>query len=82
VEDWTSGAPGTRTAMSTGENSAPHFNWRQKLQIIARAWRWFGWHAARHAVARETTLIRELSRERALGFQLIKGVKWPQPSAT
>jgi hypothetical protein len=28
-------------------------------------------------VARETELLRELSRERALGFALLKGVKWP-----
>jgi hypothetical protein len=28
-------------------------------------------------VERETTLIRELSRERTIGLQLIKGVKWP-----
>jgi len=28
-------------------------------------------------VAREQELLRELSRERALGFQLIHGVKWP-----
>jgi hypothetical protein len=33
-------------------------------------------------VERETTLLRELSRERALGFQLIKGVKWPHATAT
>jgi hypothetical protein len=28
-------------------------------------------------VEREAALLRELSRERAIGFQLIKGVKWP-----
>ena len=35
--------------------------------------------AAREALERETQLLRELSRERAVGFQLIRGVKWPHP---
>jgi hypothetical protein len=26
---------------------------------------------------RESALLKELTRERALGFQLLKGVKWP-----
>jgi hypothetical protein len=29
------------------------------------------------ALGREESLLRELSRERAVGFQLIRGVKWP-----
>jgi hypothetical protein len=28
-------------------------------------------------VKRELELLEELSRERALGFQVISGVKWP-----
>jgi hypothetical protein len=28
-------------------------------------------------VARERALLKELTRERVLGFQLLKGVKWP-----
>lgn len=77
VQDWTTGAgPGARW---TGATSAqpPMLNWRQKMQILGRAWRRWGWREARSAVERETTLLRELSRERAIGFQLIKGVKWP-----
>jgi SAM-dependent methyltransferase len=77
VQDWTSGRPGTRpNGAVTGEY--PSFTWREKAQIVGRAFRW-GWREARGAVERETTLIKELSRERALGFQLIKGVKWPHP---
>jgi hypothetical protein len=26
---------------------------------------------------REETLLRELARDRAVGFQVIRGVKWP-----
>ena len=55
--------------------------WRQKMQITGRAWRRWGWREARGAVERETTLLRELSRERSIGFQLIKGVKWPHKTS-
>ncbi|HWJ20984.1 MAG TPA: class I SAM-dependent methyltransferase [Gemmatimonadaceae bacterium] len=60
--------------------------WQQKAQIVGRAWRQWGWRAGalragRGAVERETALLRELSRERAIGFQLIKGVKWPHAKA-
>jgi hypothetical protein len=44
---------------------------------VGRAFRRWGWKEARGAVGREEALLRELSRDRALGFQLIKGVKWP-----
>ncbi|HEY9517587.1 MAG TPA: methyltransferase domain-containing protein, partial [Gemmatimonadaceae bacterium] len=78
VQDWTSGAPGSRSNLTAvADDGGPRFNWRQKAQIIGRAWRSWGFGAAREAVARETTLIRELSRERTIGLQLIKGVKWP-----
>ena len=53
-------------------------NWHQKVRIAGRALRRSGWREARGAVGRETALLRELSRERAIGLQLIKGVRWPQ----
>lgn len=78
VQDWTSGVPGGRgNSAGAAGGDGPSFNWRQKAQIIGRAWRSWGFGAARGAVERETTLIRELSRERTIGLQLIKGVKWP-----
>ncbi|HET7620531.1 MAG TPA: class I SAM-dependent methyltransferase [Gemmatimonadaceae bacterium] len=78
VQDWTSGSPGGRGSSGADTNGeTPRFNLRQKAQIIGRAWRRWGFGAARGAVERETTLIRELSRERTIGLQLIKGVKWP-----
>ena len=77
VQDWTDGAPGGRASAPDGHARHPALTFRQKAQIVSRAWRRWGWRAARGAVAQETTLIRELSRERALGFQLLKGVKWP-----
>lgn len=75
VQDWTTGAE------SDGDREAPapisQLGWREKVQILGRTLRRSGWHAARGAVAREAELLRELSRERALGFALLKGVKWP-----
>ena len=71
VQDWTSaGADGAG-------DDAPQLTWPQKAQIIARAWRRWGWREAIEAVEREESLLRELSRERAIGFQVIRGVKWP-----
>jgi SAM-dependent methyltransferase len=81
VQDWTSGGPGAATVRATGGFVA-RLTWRQKMQIAGRAWRRWGWREARGAVERETTLLRELSRERSIGFQLIKGVKWPHAKAS
>jgi len=80
VQDWTDGAPGGRASAPGAEH--PHLTFRQKAHIVGRAWRRWGWRAARGAVERETSLIRELSRQRAFGFQLMKGVKWPHARGT
>ena len=84
VQDWTSGGPGTTATRTTGSRAAleARLTWQQKMQIAGRAWRRWGWREARGAVERETTLLRELSRERSIGFQLIKGVKWPHAKTT
>ena len=80
VQDWTSGSPG-RPLRTTGAHRTvtepAQLTWHQKVQIVGRAWRRWGWREARGAVERETQLLHELAKERALGFQLIKGVKWP-----
>ena len=70
VQDWTD-------AGEDGGDEAPQLTWQQKAQIMAHAWRRWGWRGAREAVEREEMLLRELARERALGFQVIRGVKWP-----
>jgi hypothetical protein len=77
VQDWTTGSASGGRWTGASSSQAPTLNWRQKMQILGRTWRQWGWREARSAVERETTLLRELSRERAIGFQLIKGVKWP-----
>jgi SAM-dependent methyltransferase len=73
VQDWTEA--GAKAAADADEE--PMLTWQQKVQIAGRAWRQLGWKGARGAVARESALLKELTRERALGFQLLKGVKWP-----
>ena len=71
VQDW------TEEGNDGGCAECPQLTWQQKVQIVGRALRRWGWKEALGAVEREEALLRELSRDRALGFQLIKGVKWP-----
>jgi ubiquinone/menaquinone biosynthesis C-methylase UbiE len=73
VQDWTDG--GVEPGAASPE--APQLTWQQKVQVVGRALRVRGWREALGAVEREEALLRELSRDRALGFQLIRGVKWP-----
>jgi SAM-dependent methyltransferase len=77
VQDWSDGGPSA--AARTPARAMPALTWREKAQITGRAWRRRGWRAARGAVRRELALLEDLSRERALGFQLVRGVKWPHP---
>jgi SAM-dependent methyltransferase len=79
VQDWTCGAPGCTPVVFPAAADAARLSWQDKVQILGRGWRQGGWREARGAVERETALLRNLSRERAIGFQLIKGVKWPHP---
>jgi hypothetical protein len=81
VQDWTAGEPGGASTAGAARDAveAVRLTLAQKVQIAVRAWRTLGGglRAARGAVEREMALLRELSDERAIGFQLIKGVKWP-----
>ena len=81
VQDWTSGDPGGPSTASASRDAADaaQLTWPQKVQIVTRSWRKWGggWRAARAAVEREMELLRDLSDGRAIGFQLITGVKWP-----
>lgn len=79
VQDWTSGTPGSRAGTGAHPAIDARLSWHQKVHIVGRTWRWWGWREARGAVQRETALLHALSRERAIGFQLVTGVKWPHP---
>lgn len=76
VQDWTDAGSAPAPRGAAGAES-PVLTLSQKLHIAGRAWRQWGWKAARGAVGREQALIEELGRERAFGFQLLTGVKWP-----
>ena len=80
VQDWTCGAPGCTPVVFPPADESARLSWQDKMQILGRGWRQGGWREARGAVERETALLRDLSRERAIGFHLIKGVKWPHPT--
>jgi 2-polyprenyl-3-methyl-5-hydroxy-6-metoxy-1,4-benzoquinol methylase len=84
VEDWTAEAsPPTQTSSGEveGDRALPRLTWQQKMHIVGRAWRRWGWKEARGALAREEGLLRELAREGVLGFRVIKGVKWPHATS-
>ncbi len=75
VDDWTNECDDELTG--SGADGSPRLNWQGKLQVMGRALRRSGWAEARQALARETELLRDLSRERSMNFSIIKGVKWP-----
>jgi len=77
VQDWTDEGD-----EAPGVGDAPKLSWKDKMQIVSGSFRRLRWREAREAVERESTLLRELARERALGFQLIRGVKWPHARET
>ena len=77
VQDWTDEGD-----EAPGVGDAPKLTWKDKMQIVSGSFRRLRWREAREAVERESTLLRELARERALGFQLIRGVKWPHARET
>jgi ubiquinone/menaquinone biosynthesis C-methylase UbiE len=75
VDDWTDECD--EELGDCDDGTVPQLNWQDKMQIVGHAFRRSGWKEARAALARETELLRELSRERSMGFSIIKGVKWP-----
>ena len=96
VQDWSDGPLGRSTRHSgawaaasprlvSRPAAAPRLSLPQKVHIVGRAWRRWGWKAplagavgaARGALELETRLLRDLWRERAVGFHLMRGVKWP-----
>jgi len=75
VNDWT--AECDDELAEDGETQPYELNWHDKLQIVGHAFRRSGLAQARQALARETELLRDLSRERSMNFTILKGVKWP-----
>ncbi|HEX5725275.1 MAG TPA: methyltransferase domain-containing protein [Longimicrobiaceae bacterium] len=78
VEDW-SDAPSPFRPAAGGPfpDFAEIFTLREKVGILRRALRRWGWRGVRGAVLREREVHRLLTRERVLGLSLIKGTRWP-----
>ncbi len=51
------------------------FTFSEKIGILRRAWRRWGWRGVREAMARELEVHRLLTRERILGLDMISGVR-------
>jgi len=76
VEDWTDDETAFRPHVSKPfPDFAELFSLRQKLGILVRAYRVWGWRGVWTAVQREREVHRLLTRERILGLDLIKAVR-------
>lgn len=63
----------------TGAKPFPDFNQRfsfgERISILRKAWGLWGWRGLRDTLAREAEVHRLLTRERILGFVLLKGTR-------
>jgi hypothetical protein len=77
VEDWSDRPSPFRPAGGRPfHDLAETFGLRQKLSILRRALRRWGWRGVRGAILREERIQQLLTRDRLLGLSVIKGVKW------
>jgi SAM-dependent methyltransferase len=82
VEDWSDTPSPFRPAAAPFPDFARLFSLRERISILLRAWRRWGWAGVRGAVLREREIHRLLTRERVLGLTLIKGTRWPPAAPT
>lgn len=77
VEDWSdSPSPFRPSIRRPFHDIAEIFSLRQKLSILRRALKRWGWKGLRGAVLREQEIHSILTRQRLLGLTLIRGTKW------
>jgi ubiquinone/menaquinone biosynthesis C-methylase UbiE len=77
TEDWSDRESPFRPKVRTPfPDFAEIFTLRQKMAILRRALRRWGWRGVRGAIVREAEVHRLLTRDRVLGLTLIKGTKW------
>ena len=78
VEDWSDApSPFRPSAGGPFPDFAEIFTFREKMTILRRALRRWGWRGVRGALVREREIHRLLTRERVLGLTMIKGTRWP-----
>ncbi|MEJ2206699.1 MAG: methyltransferase domain-containing protein [Gemmatimonadota bacterium] len=78
TEDWSDDETAFRPRIAKPfPDFAEIFSLTEKIGILRRAWRRWGWSGVRAVVFREREVHRLLSRERILGLDLLKGCKDP-----
>lgn len=78
VEDWSDyESPFRPVIAGPFHDFAKIFTIRQKLSILRRALRRWGWRGVRGAIVREQEIHTLLSRQRVLGLTMIRATKWP-----
>jgi ubiquinone/menaquinone biosynthesis C-methylase UbiE len=76
TEAWTDEATSFRgTVTKPFPDFAELFTLPEKVGILRRAWRRWGWRGVREAMARELEVHRLLTRERILGLDMIIGTR-------
>lgn len=82
VEDWSDApSPFRPSAGGPFPDFSEMFTFREKLGILQRALKRWGWRGVRGALVREREIHRLLTRDRVLGLTMIKGTRWT-PDAT
>ena len=76
TENWSDEETSFRPALAKPfPDFAELFTLPEKIGILRRAWRQWGWRGVRTVLARERAVHRLLTRERILGLDLLKGRK-------
>jgi len=76
VEDWSDEETSFRpTVVKPFPDFAELFSLAERLSILRRAWRRWGWRGVSSVVARESEVHKLLTNERILGLDLLRGRK-------
>jgi SAM-dependent methyltransferase len=76
VEDWSDEETSFRpTVMKPFPDFAELFSLGERLNILQRVWKRWGWRGVSSAVARENVVHKLLTNERILGLDLLRGRK-------
>ena len=75
VEDW-SDAPSPFRPTASFQEFSQMFSVRERLGILRRGLRRWGWKGMRGAMLREREIHRLLAQERVLGLTVIRGTRW------
>lgn len=80
TEDWSEEVMPFRQVKKPFPDFSELFSLREKVGILRRAWRRWGWRGVLTVFQREAEVHRLLTRDRVLGLNLLKGTKATEPS--